>query len=62
MSLDHGVSTAKVMWLLYKIMHIIPLNQRGILLNEILSSSKFYDLLFHWSWNVRTLFCYFYFF
>lgn len=28
MDLDHGVSTAKVIWLLYKVLHIIPQSQR----------------------------------
>lgn len=62
LNLDHGVSTAKCIWLLYKILHIVPRNQRQILLRKILSSSKFYEFMFNWSWNVRTLFLYFYFF
>ena len=62
MSLDHGVSTAKCVWLLYRILHIIPLQQRAKILKKVLKSSNFYDLALHWSWNVRYLFCYFYFF
>jgi len=62
LNLDHGVSTAKCLWLLYKILHIIPLNQRTILLRKLLKASKFYELAFHWSWNVRTVFLYLYFF
>lgn len=60
MELDHGVSTAKCIWLMFRILHIIPLTQRAIILRILLSSKKFYDLMFHWSWNVRTLFGYFY--
>lgn len=62
MDLDHGMSTAKCIWLLYKITHIIPLKQRAVLLDEILSSKKFYHYFFHWSFNVRMVFYYFYFF
>lgn len=62
MDLDHGMSTAKCIWLLYKILHIIPLKQRTHLLEEILSHSKFYHYFFHWSFNVRMVFYYFYFF
>jgi len=62
MDLDHGVSTAKCIWLMYRILHIIPLTQRALILKEILSPKKFYDLFFNWSWNVRTLFGYLYFF
>ena len=28
LDLDHGTSTAKVLWLLYQIMHVIPKNER----------------------------------
>lgn len=59
---DHGVSSAKVIWLLYRTLHIIPSEQRTILLKEILKENKFYDLFFHWSWNIRMLFHYLYFF
>jgi hypothetical protein len=62
LELDHGVSTAKCIWMLYKILHIIPLAQRAILLKDILKSSRFFDFLLHWSWNVRTLFIYLYYF
>jgi len=60
LNLDHGTSTAKCLWMLYKILHIIPLNQRSILLKKLLKSTKFYELMFHWSWNVRTIFLYLY--
>ena len=62
MDLDHGVSTAKCIWLIYKVLHIIPQNQRIPLIESLLSAKKFYDLLFHWSFNVRHVFLYLYFF
>ena len=61
-NLNHGVSTAKCVWLLYKIHHTIPGYQRSIISEQLLSDNKFYDLFFHWSWNVRQLFCYLFFF
>jgi hypothetical protein len=62
MDLDHGMSTAKCIWFLYKILHIIPLAQRIQLLDELLCSKKFYHYFFHWSYNVRMVFYYLYFF
>ncbi|CDW81936.1 duf1765 domain containing protein [Stylonychia lemnae] len=62
MDLDHGMSTAKCIWLLFKITHIIPVKQRSAMLQEILSHEKFFHYFFHWSYNVRMVFYYFYFF
>lgn len=62
MELDHGMSTAKCIWMLYKILHIIPVKQRVLLLQQILTHRKFYHYFFHWSYNVRMVFYYFYFF
>jgi hypothetical protein len=53
---DHGVSTSKCLWMLYKIIHIFPQDQKRILLTKILEPRQFYSLFFHWSWNVRHLF------
>lgn len=60
--LDHGSSTAKVCWLLYQIFHILPQLEREKLLLKLLEPQKFYSLFFHWSWNVRLCFHYFYYF
>lgn len=62
MDLDHGMSTAKCIWFLYKILHVIPLYQRSNLLDQLLTSNKFYHYFFHWSYNVRMVFLYLYFF
>ena len=62
MDLDHGMSTAKCIWFLYKILHVIPISQRSTILNQILTPEKFYHYFFHWSYNVRMVFYYFYFF
>lgn len=62
MDLDHGMSTAKCIWMLYRIFHIIPVKQRYLLLAQILGHHKFYHYFFHWSFNVRMVFYYFYFF
>jgi len=62
LELDHGTSTAKVIWLLYQILHTIPKKQRDTLLSNMLRPEIFYSYFFHWSWNVRRSFYYFYYF
>ena len=62
MELDHGMSTAKCIWLLYKIAHVIPSKQRSQILEEILSHKRFYSYFFSWSYNIRMVFYYFYYF
>ena len=36
LNLDHGTSTAKVIWMLYQVMHVIPKKQRDYVLLTIL--------------------------
>ncbi len=62
MELDHGMSTAKCIWFLYRILHVIPISQRTTILTEILDSKHFYSYFFHWSYNVRMVFYYLFFF
>ena len=62
LDLDHGTSTAKVLWLLYQIMHVIPKKEREELIKYLLEPKIFYSLFFHWSWTVRMCFYYFYYF
>lgn len=62
LELDHGTSTAKLIWLLYQIIHIIPKKQRDNLLIELLAPEQFYKYMFHWSYFVRLAFHYFYYF
>ena len=61
-NLDHSTSTAKVLWLLYQILHTFPKKQRDHLLMIILDQETFYKLFFHWSGNVRRSFYYFFYF
>jgi len=62
LELDHGTSTAKVLWFLYQVTHIIPKRERNLLLVTLLEPKKFYHFFFHWSWTIRMTFFYFYFF
>ena len=55
MDLDHAISGSKCLWMLYKILHIFPLDSRWILV-EHLFGERFYRLFFHWSWNIRQVF------
>lgn len=61
-NLDHSTSTAKVLWLLYQILHTFPTKQRDHLLEIILDQETFFKLFFHWSGNVRRSFYYFFYF
>ena len=61
-NLDHSTSTAKVLWLLYQILHTFPKKQRDHLLAIILDKETFFKLFFHWSGNVRRSFYYFFYF
>lgn len=61
-TLDHSTSTAYVIWLLYQIIHTLPKKEKDRLLRQILEPATFYNLFFHWSWNVRRSFYYFYYF
>lgn len=52
--LDHAVVTTKSVWLLYKIIKMVPLNERIILVGKLYEN--FYHLFFHWSWDIRNIF------
>lgn len=62
LDLDHGMSTAKCIWFLYKILHVIPLSERTKIIQKILNAKNFYKYFFNWSYNVRMVFYYLYFF
>lgn len=62
LSLDHGTSTAKVIWLLYQILHTLPLKIRNVLLTQILKPENFFGFFFNWSWKVRHSFYYLFYF
>ncbi len=62
LDLDHGMSTAKCIWFLYKILHIIPMVERSKLIQRIFCAKNFYKYFFNWSYNVRMVFYYLYFF
>ena len=62
LSLDHGTSTAKVIWLLYQVLHTLPLAIRNDLLTTILKPDVFYGFFFNWSEKVRNSFYYFFYF
>ena len=59
---DHSTNTAKAVWLLYQIVHILPQNERENLLVNLMKPNQFYKFMFHWSWFVRKSFHYFYYF
>ena len=62
LSMDHSTSTSSVIWLLYQILHVIPSDIRKNLINSMVTSENFYRFFFHWSWNVRRSFYYFFYF
>ena len=62
LTMDHSTSTSSVIWLLYQILHVIPCDIRNVLINNLIGRENFYRLFFHWSWNVRRSFYYFFYF
>ena len=40
--LNHGAATAKVFWLMYQVWHVIPTEQKDLLLKDFLKPDKFY--------------------
>ena len=62
LQLDHGTATAKVIWLLYQILHTLPIKMRNILLAQILKPENFYGYFFNWSYKVRHSFYYLFYF
>ena len=55
MDYDHSISTPKVIWLIYRIFHIVPLEEQ-LILSEKLFKHRFMDLFLSWSWNIRTVY------
>jgi len=62
LTLDHGTSTASVIWLLYQTLHVIPADIQDVLLGNLLAPNTFFRFFFHWSWNVRRSFFYLFYF
>lgn len=55
LEIDHHVSKSRVLWFLYKTLHYFPLEQKIIIVQELLRK-YFYDFFFNWSYTVRDLF------
>ncbi len=55
---DHSLCVAKFILLYYNNVHLMPMEHVGQICNSVFIS-KFYDLFFHWSYEVRDKFYYF---
>jgi hypothetical protein len=55
---DHSLCVSKVILFYYKYAHLIPIVHLGDICQDILGK-RFYDLFFHWSFEVRDKFFYF---
>ena len=53
--IDHSLCVAKFLWFYYKNAHLMSMNHIGEICQSVFIS-KFYNLFFHWSWQVRNLF------
>jgi hypothetical protein len=62
LDVDHNNSTAKGIWLLYQIMHTVPHLERATIFKKLLDPKTFFKFMFHWSWQVRRSFHFFYYF
>ena len=60
---DNGLVATKVIWHIYMIFNWLPLEYKlQIACDLLLRDQYFYRFFFHWSYNVRMVFYYFYFF
>eukprot|EP00347_Sterkiella_histriomuscorum_P021471 403333864 len=55
LDMDHSLSTPRTLYLIYRILHFLPLDQRSKLINMLLQK-YFYQLMFSWSYTIRDLF------
>ena len=56
--IDHSLCVAKFILFYYKNVHLMPISHIGEICNSVFIS-KFYNLFFHWSFEVRDKFYYF---
>lgn len=56
LEMDHSVSTPRTLHLLFKTLHYFPMDQRAVVITELLSPKWFYGLFFSWSYNIRDVF------
>ena len=56
LDMDHSVSTPRTLHLLFKTLHYFPIDQRAIIIQEMLNQKYFYSLFFSWSYNIRDVF------
>ncbi|CDW82182.1 UNKNOWN [Stylonychia lemnae] len=55
LDIDHSISTPRTLYLIYRTMHFFPLDQRIIIVQQLLKR-YFYQLIFSWSFNIRDIF------
>ncbi|CDW79777.1 UNKNOWN [Stylonychia lemnae] len=55
LEIDHSITIPRTMYVLYKTLHFLPIDQRSFIINEVLSKF-FYKLFFSWSYTVRDVF------
>jgi hypothetical protein len=55
LEMHHSLSTPRAIHLLYRTLHYFPLEQRGLLVQEIFKK-HLYPLFFSWSYHIRDLF------
>ena len=55
---DHSLCVSKILWLYYKNGHNMIIDHLHEFVSDIYKN-KFYDLFFHWSWQVRNMFYYY---
>lgn len=54
---DHEIGVHRTLLLLYHNLQKFPLAKRFTLIDNLLSKELFHRLFFHWSYNVRQVFC-----
>lgn len=52
---EHSITTPKVIWLIYRIFHIFPLEEQAKIADNLFRV-RFPSLFLNWSWNIRTVY------
>lgn len=55
LEIDHSITIPRTIYVLYKTLHFLPIDQRSYIIYEILNK-HFYQLFFSWSFTVRDVF------
>lgn len=56
LEIEHTISTPRTLYLFFKTLHLMPLDQRSLIIQELLTKKQLHKLFFSWSYAIRDLF------